>query len=77
MKLIDVLDLIPKTDTFSVELYDDNGEMIYAYIIGPKDDDRSVLMREHTREVIGLHAGTLSSVHFYKDIPILSIEIRV
>ncbi len=76
MKLIDILDLIPKEDEFAVELYDNNGEMFYGYIIGPKHGDRNDLEKELNCEVIGLRAGTIKSIYYDRPLPSVSIEIQ-
>lgn len=76
MKLIDILNLIPQYEAISVELYDDNDEMVYGYIVGPKLGNRYELEREHNLQVIQIEAGTVRAVSYEEPIPCVSIAVR-
>lgn len=76
MKLIDILNLIPEDEAISVALYDDNDEMFYGYIVGPKLGDRNELEREHNRQVVRIGAGTVRAVTYENPIPCISIDVR-
>ena len=58
MKLIDVINLIPKETEFYVEEYDDRGNMTYAWRILPYGRKRRDSLKcAYDEEVIKIYAG--------------------